>query len=122
MRRQPRYGALIHSFPHIRNDLDKMIVFDYLIDNYDRHMRNDETLYEEHIVLGQTSSKCFAHEHSTELLLIDHSVLSELHLDWSSNDIHDVMEQYSEHLSPLRRTLIREMLDARLQTLRRLRG
>ncbi len=159
-RRQPRYGALIHSFPHIRNDLDKMIAFDYLIDNYDRHMRNielfrdcegnvhlaplfdngsslladllteddlfdlrsDETLYEEHMVLGQTPSKCFAHEHSTELLLIDHSVLSELHLDWSSNDIHNVTEQYSEYLSPLRRALIREMIDARLQTLRRLRG
>jgi hypothetical protein len=41
-RRQDKYAFLVAHLPHIRPSLDSMIVFDYLISNYDRHMRNAE--------------------------------------------------------------------------------
>jgi serine/threonine-protein kinase HipA len=91
------------------DELDRLIVFDYLIDNYDRHMRNvellsmedgsvrlaplfdngsslladwvteqdlpdleeSEELFEEHIINAETQSKCFAHDHRAELMLVD---------------------------------------------------
>lgn len=37
-----RYRKIIEVHPHLRADLDKMILFDYLIDNTDRHLRNFE--------------------------------------------------------------------------------
>lgn len=37
-----RYPTLLELFPHLRLSLDQMIVYDYLIDNYDRHLRNFE--------------------------------------------------------------------------------
>lgn len=37
-----RYKTLVEEYPHLRKDLDRMIAYDYLIDNYDRHMRNIE--------------------------------------------------------------------------------
>lgn len=37
-----RYDELVKNFPHVRRDIDKMIVFDYLIDNQDRHLKNFE--------------------------------------------------------------------------------
>ncbi|MFM9276721.1 HipA domain-containing protein [Paenibacillus jiagnxiensis] len=42
--RSDRYRNLVAEFPEIRESLDRLIVFDYLIDNYDRHMRNVELL------------------------------------------------------------------------------
>lgn len=42
--RSKRYPALTSHFPNTRQDLDGMILFDFIIDNYDRHLRNFEFL------------------------------------------------------------------------------
>jgi hypothetical protein len=40
--RNERYERLTSISEKMKLDIDKMIVFDYLIDNYDRHLRNIE--------------------------------------------------------------------------------
>ncbi|MCK2000472.1 hypothetical protein MZM54_03575 [[Brevibacterium] frigoritolerans] len=40
--RQDNYHIIVETYPHLKPELDKMIIFDYLIDNEDRHHQNFE--------------------------------------------------------------------------------
>ena len=53
--RKERYDRITSISEKVKLDIDKMIVFDYLIDNYDRHLRNFEIIlsFPERILLPQ---------------------------------------------------------------------
>lgn len=148
--RSDRYYSLINKYPHLRLELDKMIVFDYLIDNTDRHLNNFEfytrgndvylsplfdngssllsdwyreddladlksskELFDDHIRYAETQSKCFAHQHSSELSLVDRSVFSHINMLIEVKEFDSILSKYSNYLSPLRVELISMLLKTR---------
>lgn len=155
--RSDRYRNLAAEFPEIRESLDRLIVFDYLIDNYDRHMRNvellsledgsvrlaplfdngsslladwvteqdladlqeSEELFEEHIINAETPSKCFAHDHRSELMLVDKSVFRSINLSITDEEWEKVTRKYAQYLSPLRLEMIYRLLTIRYSNLLR---
>lgn len=156
--RSQRYKTLTTYYPDTKTEIDKMIVFDYLIANYDRHMRNiefyrtsngkilmsplfdngsslladwsteedlddllnSEELYEENIINSSTPSKCFTHEHSTEIMLVNKSVLSQLNFNIGEEDIKKILNRYSKFISNNRVELITKLLLTRLSKLKKL--
>ncbi|PKG25246.1 HipA domain-containing protein [Niallia nealsonii] len=134
--------------------LDKLILFDYLIDNYDRHMRNiefmrvkadiilapifdsgspllseyvddddleflrdDEDTFDEAIRFAQTQSKAFAQEHSLELRLVGRAAFEKVNLAIKEEAFKQMVEQYSEYLSSLRKEIIIELLTHRYKNI-----
>lgn len=74
-KRSERYGTLSGAYPGVRMGLDRMIVLDYLIDNYDRHLRNFEFIYTD--------------RGTVELApLFDHG--SSMLANWSDSDLEDL--------------------------------
>lgn len=82
-----RYRNLVNIFPQVKDDLDKLIVFDYLIDNHDRHMRNIEFYADP---LGHISLSPFFDNGS--------SLLSDWITDSDLNDLMSDKDLYREHI------------------------
>lgn len=74
--RKERYELIASISKNVKQDLDKMILFDYLIDNHDRHMRNVEIVLQKGVI---SLSPIF--DNGSSLLA-----------DWLDEDLHDITE------------------------------
>lgn len=74
--RKERYERIASISQVVKHDLDKMILFDYLIDNHDRHMRNIEIILQKGVI---SLSPIF--DNGSSLLA-----------DWLDDDLLDIME------------------------------
>lgn len=74
--RKDRYERIASISEAVKIDLDKLILFDYLIDNHDRHMRNIELVLQKGVI---SLSPIF--DNGSSLLA-----------DWLDDDLFDIME------------------------------
>ena len=148
------YTLLTSFSDKVKVGIDKLILFDYLIDNYDRHMRNieftrvgedillspifdngssllsdypsdddleflkeDEDTFEEVMKFAQTKSKAFAHEHSMEIRLVGKEAYQEVNLTIRDEEIREIVEKYSNFISPLRKEMIITLLINRFRNI-----
>lgn len=138
------YNEITERFPGERINIDNMIVFDYLINNTDRHFRNfgiinndklaplydhglslgsdldDIIFYEEDIqdiLMDCDYSKCFCTSNLKQLALIDnHS------LDLASFELNykDVINKYDCYLKSYRKDFILKLIEERLKYVKEL--
>lgn len=83
--KQDNYHKIVETYPHLKPALDQMIIFDYLIDNEDRHHHNFElyTTNKQEVFLSPLyDNGC--------------SLLSE----WSESDLEDLEDEdvYEQHI------------------------
>ncbi len=137
------YFKLIEQFPAVELDLNNMIVFDYIVNNTDRHLRNfgflekgdvlrfsplydnglslgahidEEELQEEDIedlLLDSDYSKCFESSNKKQLELVKRHSL-ELEINFEA-----VVKKYSKYFSEKRIYFILYLLENRLKEVKR---
>ena len=153
-KRQGRYEVIIAGFPQSVDNVNTMIIVDYLIANHDRHLRNFEfwkkgeeiemvplydhgssllvdwseedlqdlldieDLWEETIIYGETPSKCFSLQHSTELALVK-TLPRGVFLDITSEQLSDIVDKYQQFLTPTRAKVIKNLIMTRLNNIRK---
>lgn len=130
---------LINSIPNIKQDLNNMIVYDYIVNNTDRHLKNfgfleiddklrfapiydnglalgshldDEELESEEIedlLLDSDYAKCFDTSNRKQLNLVDYHSLN-LNINYEI-----ILNKYSKYLSKRRYDFILTLLKERIE-------
>ena len=140
--REELYNKLILDYPNQRLNIDNMIVFDFIINNTDRHLRNfgfindgvlaplydnglslgadieDITFLEENIddlLLDCDYSKCFCTCNREQLKLIKYHTLN---IDNLEKNYISIIDSFSEYLKPYRVEFIKKLVKERLKYVR----
>lgn len=141
--RENLYNNLIANIQGIQKDIDNMIVFDYIVNNTDRHLKNfgflingdnirfaplydnglalgshldDEDIEFEEIVdllLDADYAKCFDTSNKKQLNLVKECTLN---LDF---DYESIVRKYSNYLSEKRIEFILELIKERIQEVKK---
>lgn len=141
--RENLYDKLVKNIPAIEQDLNNMIVYDYIVNNTDRHLKNFGFLkrgnelrfapiYDNGLALGShldddeieaedledllfdsDYSKCFDTSNRKQLDLVDDCVLN-IDIDYET-----VVNKYSNYLSQKRIKFISELLKTRIEVVKR---
>lgn len=136
--RYETYDKIITDFPNQRINIDNMIVFDYIINNTDRHFRNfgfinntylsplydnglslgadiDDVVFIEEdmndILMDCDYNKCFCNCNREQLKLIkQHS----LDIDNLENNYQNILIKYEKYLKPYRIEFMNKLLKERI--------
>lgn len=141
--RENLYNKLINNIYGIQKDIDHMIVFDYIVNNTDRHLKNfgflingdrirfapiydnglalgshlddEEIEFEEieDLLLDSDYAKCFDTSNKKQLELVKECTLN---LDF---DYEVIIKKYSKYLSEKRIKFIIELLKERIQEVKK---
>lgn len=136
------YNKLVEAFPQIKTDLNNMIVFDYIVNNTDRHLKNfgflekneilrfsplydnglalgshidEEDLINETIedlLLDSDYAKCFESSNSKQLDLVDKHSLN------VNIDFEKVIDKYRKYFSEKRIDFILQLLRHRIEVVK----
>ena len=140
--RENLYSKLISDFPQLKGPINNMIVFDYIVNNTDRHLKNfgfiekDDTLrfsplYDNGLALGShlddediesediedllldsDYAKCFETTNRKQLNLVDNHSLN---LDI---DFQDILDKYNIYFTKKRGIFISELLKSRIEVVK----
>ena len=139
IKRENLYSYIVKNMPQCKIDINNMIIFDYVLNNTDRHMKNfgflmmDEKikmapLYDNGLCLGSDIdddiiesedmedllmdcdySKCFESSNQKQLILVD---------EFTANldiDFEPVILKYREYLKPKRIEFILKLIKKRIE-------
>lgn len=140
--RENLYDNLISNIPNIKQDLNNMIVYDYIVNNTDRHLKNfgflevdnklrfapiydnglalgshlDDFELEdediENLLLDSDYAKCFDTSNRKQLNLVDYYSLN-LNIDYEI-----IVNKYSKYLSKKRYEFILALLKERIEVVK----
>jgi hypothetical protein len=82
-------------------------------------LKEDNGLFEENIIYGETPTKAFANEHAIEINLVGKEVYKKINLNISNEEFNSVLEKYSEYLSPIRKEMIYKLLINRYASIKK---
>lgn len=138
------YSTIINKYPNLELDLNSMIVFDYIFNNPDRHLKNFGLIYEDgnmkefsplfdnglSLFCGEIldvpltklsrmdNCKPFKSRHSQAMKLV--KALPKLNLSISDTEIENVFKKYRSYLGEKRYKIMVELFFRRLCDARRL--
>lgn len=137
------YNELIQVFPQVKMDLNNMIIFDYIVNNTDRHLKNFGFLEEkqvlrfspiydnglslgshideaelvneniEDLILDSDYAKCFESSNRKQLNLVDKHNIN------LSIDFEMVIAKYKGYFSEKRVTFILKLLNTRIEEVKK---
>jgi hypothetical protein len=140
--RENLYNKLVEAFPQTKMDLNNMIVFDYIVNNTDRHLKNfaflekddklrfapiydnglslgahldeDDLINEDidDLLLDSDYAKCFESSNRKQLRLVDKHSLN------IDIDFKPIVDKYKEYFSEKRVDFIFKLLEERIRDVR----